>query len=347
MTTKTKPRIDIAASLPGPAEALVPVVKTLGKYFQCRVIGYDKKQSDYDTGGSLSVWRTHLHDPADVIALEQHIDRQTCFSNNPPDLLLLGAVNDLTGRRRFPEEDLIADARRHDIPTIQFIDNWFAWSATAASPDWFFTVDADCRAVGEAFHPRMKNYFTCGHPGLQHLLNAHQPPAGPVKNDLIYFTQPGADSARTLNWLGEILTAGDRLLIKKHPRDDADLTHVLARFDRRMHLTADPPEVLFHRARQVITHTSVVGLKAILLGIPTIHVCPQAIMGATHDLLGGYPLAQAGFSREANSPGELKQALAGPLYPDTAKLAQRFYIHSATQRAVAKIKNLIHDKETQ
>ena len=327
------PRVDVVVSFPGPAEALAPVLRHLEGRIELRIRGLSRTPVYNNLGGSYDVFLKDFPDADDLAPrLARHNDLESLVRADPPDLFLLGAVNDLDGSRLFPEKDILALARDMGIPTLQFVDNWMAWSVNSQAADLYLNVDDLCAEVGKKLNPAFSRHLTTGHPGLQAFLETMRGPDYGHGEHIGFFTQTHVDTGQVLDWLQHILGPEDSLLVKKHPRDDTDPEPHLRRFACPAKVTPESPEVLYPSLSHCITHTSVVGLKAALLSIPTTNVTPGQLMLQVGELLGGYPLALAGLTREANTLEELRQAIREPLVPDPIRVREHFRLDDAAQR---------------
>jgi len=334
-------RVDFLVSLPGPAEALVPVIAELRNSVAGRVIGLSTHPRYARVGGSLRVFRRSFPQAIDLAALlGPGQGGLESLMSDPPDVLVLGAVDDLDNQLSFPEKDVLRLAAEATVTTVQYVDNWFAWPASAILPDHLFVIDSIAERIGRRLCPDADSFFVSGHPGLQELHRAQPRSTRASRRHTCYFTQINVDTARTLGWLEQALGDGDSLIIKKHPRDRLDYERGLARFRCKAAVVDESPEALFPTIGQTITHTSVVGLKSAVLSIPTINVNPRDFMPEVYDLIGGYPLSIAGFSQEVTSLEELREAIRSPRVVAPSELIDHFHIEDARERFVGRIVEL-------
>lgn len=337
-------RIDFVVSLPGPAEALIPVITELRKSVACRVIGLSSHPRYDRIGGSLRVFRRAFPEALDLAEWvgsgEAPLER---LVRDPANLLVLGAVDDPDNQLRFPEKDVLALCEEVDVTTVQYIDNWFAWPTATRRADHLFVIDSFAARIGRHFCAGATSFFETGHTGLQELLRTavRRAPVSRARGPICYFTQLNVATVRTLGWLDQALAAEDTLIIKKHPRDSMEYEGELARFDCRAAVVNDSPEALFSTIGQTITHTSVVGLKSAMLSIPTVNVTPRDFMPEVYDLIGGYPPSIAGFSEEVRSSSELREAVRNPRVADPRAVIDHFHAQDATERFHSRIIELL------
>ncbi|NQT22659.1 MAG: hypothetical protein HQ579_04375 [Candidatus Omnitrophica bacterium] len=337
-------KIIIVASLPGPAQALVPAIKSLRHKYDCMVIGMPKDNSIYrGVGGSLKVFKSSFPETVDFAARFESRDKFTAWlKDESPNLALLGSVGDFEGNMSYIEKDVLTYAAELGIKTAQFIDSWGSWPVLPNAPDCFLLIDDLSRKIGRKFYPSHKNFYVSGHPGLEENYKSLRKLEREIFNEMrvCYFTQLGVNTQEVIKWLGQSLKPKDKLFIKKHPRDESDYSRYLKQFECNVSIASKAPEELYPEINFSVTHTSVAGLKSCLFSVPTINVKPRVLMAKAYDMMKGYPLALLGLSREVDSIIELKHALKNPLKVDIEKMVRIFHLEDAAERLVSKVKEI-------
>lgn len=358
-------RILAAVCAPGAAEAVAAVLRAAaaaGDTFAAVTLG--QRVVDRHLGGSAEVFR-RLELPAielrdigyvhDATAVPDAV-ADVLISQVRPDAILVGCSRDPSGLWSTIENALIRRAAAHGLGCVQLVDGWDVWypRQTDCEPHAIAVPDELAQRLVERRGGRRA--VVTGQPALDDLARSvcksrrdalrrglGVPPDTRVVG---YFGQVSSDNPLTLGWTIEALGPRDRLLFVRHPRDQRSYASHLARASGRLLTGSIDAETALHVADLCITHSSTMGLKAAILGLPVINVLIGDEQRDLRKLCGGYPLAVLGLSREVHSRDELATALRTGVAPsDPSMVRTRLHLDGgAATRVLALLRSREHVK---
>ena len=351
-------RVLAAAGHPGAAEAVGPVVSELRRDGHAvLVIGVRNDTPDTKLhGGSASVFeRSGLRAMdlreagygGDVVHLPTEF-ADALIDSFKPEAIFVGCSHDETGELVGIEESLVQAGERHSIKTVQMIEYWDVWRPRT-EPSFasiYAAMDDLTRKVLEARGAPADRILVTGHPGLDKYAETsetrnserYSEPGIARERSLGYFGQAAdsegnPDNPTTLDWTLDALQPRDRLVFSKHPRDDRSYSEALCDSGRGITARCSGDELLGD-VDICVTHYSLMGLKAALLNIPTVNILPDGECTEIRALCGGFPLSLLGGSREAHTPDELRELLAGPLEGNASGLKRALNVDGESTRRV-------------
>ncbi len=341
-------KILAAARHPSPGEAIAAVAKELGgRNHGVELVGVGAPQPEFrKVGGSADIFRRAGLDFTDVFDLWPEIDPlhipdssvDALLKRSVPDRVVVGCSPEETGSTYDIEDALLRAARRWSIRTIQVVEWWDSWypRGDGTLADAYAALDRMTAGVLMSRGVPAERITVTGSPGLDGYAylgvtdrDARRHELGLEGERLLAFygqapyPNGAPDSPTTLEWTVRAMRDNDRMVFCPHPRDTREYGAILAIGGERVLRTSMTSDQMLSAADLELSHYSTMGLKADLLGIPTINFLLDDDFLDLKRLCGGFPLELVGASGpEVGSYGALVGALAGP-FPKPNRSARR------------------------
>ncbi|MBI4306876.1 MAG: hypothetical protein HY678_11210 [Chloroflexi bacterium] len=327
----------MATRHPGPAEAIAPVVRELeARGHEVTLLGASNGFPEWKRhGGSAAVFSrvglTYL-DVAEIWAGGDPGGMPDLYGSQltrqfRPDRILVGCPADPLGTDVGIEEVLLAAATEACIPSVQFIESWDVWSVrkNGSLAERFAVIDKHARAVLRTRGVPANRIAITGHPGFDALIAENGHAVGRLEHGaaasagrrIVYFASAlvagnSPDDLLGIEWVAECAGVDDVVIFRRHPRDQRDYTEVFRKYGDRIIEPTYSGEEALRVAQVAVTHFSTMGVKAALLGIPTINILLDDDIPDVRTACGGYPLSLIGASTEVHSRAQLREVLSHP-----------------------------------
>ena len=277
---------------------------------------------------------------------------ESLMADFEPDRVLVGCSLDTTGQHFGIEDALLAAATQHSVRSVRIVELWDSWvpRSRPVSPDTYAVLDELTSKVLESRGAATGLSAVTGNPGFDMFADGSLVGRSELRAQLglgderllVFIGQAevrsnSPDVPKTLGWVVDALSPGDRLAFSRHPRDVRDYTSILDRADERQLTTAMGGNELIYAADVCLTQYSTLGLKAALLGIPTINILLDDDWPDIREIAGGYPVSLAGGSVEVNTAIQLKHALAKPMRIDGVRLRKALNVDGESTQRVARL----------
>ena len=330
-------KILAAVRHPGPAEAVVPVIKKLrSQGHQVTLLGLNNNSIETKTlGGSVSIFNRNNIEHFDMVDMDANFDltevdskwTNSVIEKYKPDRILVGCS---TQEELITciENAFILAGSNYSIPTLQLVEMWGCWTSRPSMfyPDRFAILDLFTKNVLlERGAPQERIKIT-GNPSFDdyYYSNLNQFSISPGESlgsrKFIYVGQVTSDNFTTLDWTIKSLGENDFLAFAKHPRDSRNYDELLKQAGDRLITTNLGSNDLLKRVDVCLTHTSTMGVKAALLGRPTINFIVDNNQDEVNQICGGFPLVLAEGSYKADSLETLRGLLKKDLIVNQSKL---------------------------
>lgn len=323
---------------PGPAEAMVPVIRLLrSQGHQVSLIALDNNSIETKTlGGSAAIFIKNKIQYIDMLDFDPSCDLRDVDSectNNlidryKPDRILVGCSTQEGKLIKCIENSLIIAGSNHSITTLQLVEMWGCWSSRHESlyPDRFAVLDEFTKNVVLKMGGPKERIKITGNPSFDAFY--HDNPNGCIQNkctsvgnrNFVYIGQVSPDNFTTLGWAIKSLGANDKVAFLKHPRDLRNYDDLLAKAGDKLWATDLTGGDLLKQADICLTHSSTMGIKAALSGVPTVNFMLDNDLVEVRTICKGFPLVLAGGSYKADSLEVFQRLLKQELVVDLSKL---------------------------
>ena len=331
-------KILAAVRHPGPAEAVVPVIKLLrSQGHHVVLLGLNNNSIETKTlGGSVSIFNRNNIEHIDMADMDANSDFSKVDSKSTnslidkykPDRILVGCSTQEEELIRCIENSLIMAGSDYSIPTLQLVEMWGCWTSRPEIfyPDRFAVSDEFTKKVVLKRGAPEECVKITGNPSFDGFYhgNLKQPV---IKNsgfmgtrNLVYIGQVSPDNFTTFDWVLKSLGTNDRVAFAKHPRDIRNYDALLLQAGNKLLDTDLKGDDLLKQADICLTHSSTMGVKASLLGIPTINFILDDDQVEVRQICGDFPLVLAEGSYKADSLETFKNLLKQDLVVNQSKL---------------------------
>ena len=332
-------KILAAVRHPGPAEAIVPVIKLLqSQGHQVVLIGLNNNSIETKTlGGSISIFNRNNIEYIDLLDFDVSFnlrDIEDKWTNSlidkyKPDRILVGCSTQNEGTAiKCIENSLIFVGNTCSIPTLQIVEMWGCWTSRPEMfyPDRFAVSDEFTKKVVLKRGAPEKCVKITGNPSFDGFYHCNLKETV-IKNsgfmgtrNLVYIGQVSPDNFTTFDWVLKSLDTNDRVAFAKHPRDIRNYDALLLQAGNKLLDTDLKGDYLLKQADICLTHSSTMGVKASLLGIPTINFILDDDQVEVRQICGDFPLVLAEGSYKADSLETFKNLLKQDLVVNQSKL---------------------------
>ena len=331
-------KILAAVRHPGPAEAAVPVIKLLrSQGHQVVLLGLNNNSIETKTlGGSVSIFNRNNIEHIDMADMDANSDFSKVDSKSTnslidkykPDRILVGCSTQEEELIRCIENSLIIAGSDYSIPTLQLVEMWGCWTSRPEIfyPDRFAVSDEFTKKVVLKRGAPEKCVKITGNPSFDGFYHCNLKETV-IKNsgfmgtrNLVYIGQVSPDNFTTFDWALKSLGTNDRVAFAKHPRDIRNYDALLLQAGNKLLDTDLKGDDLLKQADICLTHSSTMGVKASLLGIPTINFILDDDQVEVRQICGDFPLVLAEGSYKADSLETFKNLLKQDLVVNQSKL---------------------------
>ena len=338
-------KILAAVRHPGPAEAVVPVIKQLRlQGHEVTLLGLNNSSIETKVlGGSVSIFSRNNIEHFDMVDMDANFDltevdskwTNSLIDKYKPDRILVGCSTQEENKPiRCIENSLIISGYKYSIPTLQIVEMWGCWTSR---PKSFY---ADRFAVSDEFTKKVvlkrgapeERIKITGNPSFDTFYNCnlnHQVIKKcrfEEKRNFVYIGQVTPDNFTTFEWVLKSLGTNDRVAFAKHPRDLRNYNRLLSQAGDRLFTTNLGNNDLLKQADICLTHSSTMGVKASLLGIPTINFILHDDQVEVRKICGEFPLVLVGGSYKADSLDTFRDLLKQDLVVNQSKLRSSLHI---------------------
>ncbi len=330
-------KILAAVRHPGPAEAVVPVIKQLRlQGHEVTLLGLNNNSIETKAlGGSVSIFSRNNIEHFDMVDMDANFDlaevdskwTNSLIDKYKPDRILVGCSTQ-EELIRCIENSLIIAGTDYSIPTLQLVEMWGCWTSRPEMfyPDRFAVADEFTRKVILKRGAPKESVKITGNPSFDSFYSCNLNQSG-IKNsrssdtrNFVYIGQTSSDNFTTFDWVLKSLGTNDRVAFAKHPRDLRSYERLISQAGDKLLVTNLGNDDLLKEADICITHTSTMGVKSSLLGIPTINFIVDHNQDDVIQICGGYPLVLAGGSYKADSLDTFRNLLKQDLVVNQPKL---------------------------
>lgn len=331
-------KILAAVRHPGPAEAAVPVIKLLrSQGHQVVLLGLNNNSIETKTlGGSVSIFNRNNIEHIDMADMDANSDFRKVDSKSTnslidkykPDRILVGCSTQEEELIRCIENSLIIAGSDYSIPTLQLVEMWGCWTSRPEIfyPDRFAVSDEFTKKVVLKRGAPEECVKITGNPSFDGFYHGNLKQAV-IKNsgfmgtrNLVYIGQVSPDNFTTFDWVLKSLGTNDRVAFAKHPRDIRNYDALLLQAGNKLLDTDLKGDDLLKQADICLTHSSTMGVKASLLGIPTINFILDDDQVEVRQICGDFPLVLAEGSYKADSLETFENLLNQDLVVNQSKL---------------------------
>ena len=331
-------KILAAVRHPGPAEAAVPVIKLLrSQGHQVILLGLNNNSIETKTlGGSVSIFNRNNIEHIDMADMDANFDFSKVDSKSTnslidkykPDRILVGCSTQEEELIRCIENSLIIAGSDYSIPTLQLVEMWGCWTSRPEIfyPDRFAVSDEFTKKVVLKRGAPKERVKITGNPSFDvfHNCNLNQNVITNSRSantrDFVYIGQVSPDNFTTFDWVLKSLGTNDRVAFAKHPRDLRNYDRLLSQAGNKLLVTDLSNDDLLKQADVCLTHSSTMGVKASLLGIPTINFILDNDQVEVRQICGDLPLVLAEGSYKADSLEAFRNLLKQDLVVNQSKL---------------------------